>query len=422
MKTLLIASALAGFAFVSAPAAAASDSMVPHAAQLTTSEFGSVFEGMRRHHNPHGHVIGGGHHINRHVGHHRWGHRINGRWFAGYHAPGGWMGYRSPVRGFILPSYWINPTYSISNYRLYGLYAPASGYGWSRYYDDAVLRDARGYVQDYRTNIDWGRYEGGYAPENNGYRQPEYGPAIAPDRQVYGVNNGYSAPAYGDDFDEADVAYQSGTGAPYAASGAYYPQQPEQNYGSGPAYAPAAPQYSVPYGYERYERCLKSRGIGGGAIGAIVGAAAGNRIAGRGDRLAGSLIGGGLGALAGVGIEKAANKCRKYLPRETGYQTPAPYPAPSPYPAQQNYPAPAPSYYPAPAPQAAPYPPQGYYYYYPQQAAPTVTTITVNPGVTTSTTTTVTEEVYYETVKARRPARVYRPRPKPRPKPRCVCR
>ena len=127
----------------------------------------------------------------------------------------------------------------------------------------------------------------------------------------------------------------------------------------------------VPFGYERYEQCLRGRGLTGGAIGAILGGIAGNRIAGRGDRLVGTLIGGGIGALAGVGIEKAVNKCRKYLPRQITQ----------------------PAYYPQYG-----YGWQGGYYYQPQ--APVVTTITVIPGTVTTTTVT-TEEVIYETVAAR---------------------
>ena len=42
---------------------------------------------------------------------------------------------------------------SISNFDAYGLYAPITGYGWSRYYDDAVLTDQRGYVQDIVSGI-----------------------------------------------------------------------------------------------------------------------------------------------------------------------------------------------------------------------------------------------------------------------------
>ncbi len=459
MKNLLIAGIAAGIAFTAAPAMAANDSLTTSVVPIAADEFlgaadfqkgrmpkvmgghgprpmpGGMGHGPRpmpggMGHGPRpmptlghgprpmptvGHGPRGGH---AGMHHNRWGNRINGRWAGGYHAPGGWMGYRRPSRGFILPSYWINPGYSISNFSSYGLYAPTAGFGWSRYYDDVVLRDSRGYVQDYRSGIDWDRSDRGYAP-NSGYgqvsyaqptysqptySQPVYAPNIAADAQVYDVDGEY---------DDGDVEYAEGTGAPYpapAAQGGFY--QPQR----APSYAPAEPAYSAPYGYERYERCLRERGVGGGVIGSVIGAVAGNRIAGRGDRLAGSLIGGGLGALAGMGIEKATNKCRRYLPEQTGYSAPQPqYRQPEP-----RYEAPAPQY--APAPQA--YPQGGYVsngYYYPPMPAPTMTTVTVTPAVTTTTTVTETEEVYYETAAVRRKPAMRKYRPRARAKPRCHC-
>ncbi|EQA97891.1 RcnB family protein [Sphingobium baderi] len=98
-------------------------------------------------------------------GGHRWGPRHNGRWYAGWRAPGGWGAYRRPVYGYVLPRYWINPAYYIVNYGAYGLPAPAYGYGWSRYYDDAVMTDRYGRVYDRRSDIDWDRHEGGHADE-----------------------------------------------------------------------------------------------------------------------------------------------------------------------------------------------------------------------------------------------------------------
>ena len=87
----------------------------------------------------------------------RWGPQVRGRWFAGWHAPGGWAAYRRPVVGYVLPPYWISPAYRIGNYGAYGLPAPADGYGWSRYYDDAVMTDRDGRVRDHREGVDWDR-------------------------------------------------------------------------------------------------------------------------------------------------------------------------------------------------------------------------------------------------------------------------
>ncbi|MEQ6333149.1 RcnB family protein [Sphingobium sp. MK2] len=164
-------------------------------------------------------------------GTHRWGQRHNGRWLAGWHAPGGWNGYRRPVYGYVLPRYWVSPTYYIANYGAYGLPAPAYGYGWSRYYDDAVMTDRYGRVYDSRSNIDWGRYEGGYGPDDGRYDDPR-----------------------------------------------------------------------------------RDNGLGGAAIGAVVGGVAGNRIAGRGNRTAGTLIGAGVGAVAGMAIDKAEDAPRRNAP------------------------------------------------------------------------------------------------------------
>ncbi|MBK6707055.1 MAG: glycine zipper 2TM domain-containing protein [Sphingomonadales bacterium] len=149
---------------------------------------------------------------------------------------------------------------------------------------------------------------------------------------------------------------------------------------------PMPPAYGAGFDNREYEKCLKSDGVGGAAIGAILGAIAGNRIAGRGNRTEGTLIGSGLGALAGLGVEKSMKKCEKYLSRDNGY---------------------GPVY--GHAPRGYPY---GYYYYPAPMVAYSMVPVT---------TTTVTEEIYYETVPVKRKA-VRKWKPKPKPKPRCVCR
>lgn len=105
-----------------------------------------------------------------------WGHRVNGRWWGGAQAPGGWSAYRRPVSGFVLPGYWLQPSYYISSYGAYGLPTPGAGYGWSRYYDDAVMTDRYGRVYDSRTGYDWDRY-GGYDDgadyRDGGYRDDD---------------------------------------------------------------------------------------------------------------------------------------------------------------------------------------------------------------------------------------------------------
>lgn len=435
MKNLLFAGIAATSMLAISPALAASDSFASGADNAKTAEIGGVFNGRKGGGagmlpgmggpKMGGHMMGPKPGMNGPImngpgmgGNHRWGHRVNGRWFVGFQAPGGWGGYRIPQRGFALPTYWVQPSYRIINYPTYGLYAPQTGYGWSRYYDDAVLSDSRGYVQDYRSDVAWDRYEGGYAPGD--YAQPEYGPAMGADRGVY----------YGDDSVYSNSGYQPAPPPPMAQPGGYYQGAPQSGYGQYGAPYPQAqgPAYQSRQGFERYERCLKDRGLTGGAIGAVVGAVIGNRVAGKGDRLGGSLLGGGLGALAGLGIEKATNKCKKHLPREDYYygagQQGGGYPGQT-YPGQgypngTAYPGGQGGYMPPHAPQPYPYPPQGGYYqngwYYP---APVITTVTVMPSVVT--TTTVSEEVYYETVKVPQKKR-YVKKWKPKPKPRCGCR
>lgn len=300
-------------------------------------------------------------------GGHRWGSRYNGRWHAGWRAPGGWNGYQRPVYGYVLPRYWISPNYYVANYGAYGLPAPAHGYGWSRYYDDAVMTDRYGRVYDSRSDVDWGRYEGGYGPD-------------------------------GDD------------------------------------------------GY--YDEPRRDNGVGGAAIGAVVGGVAGNRIAGRGNRTAGTLIGAGVGAVAGMAIDRAEDGPRRDAPppprrpgagydygygaaddgvtisneyegRWTGTWTTddgrqvsgtydgrfegdvrgagVDYDAP-PYAGASHWSA-------GPGPvsvsQGGGYIANGYYY-----PAPIVTTVTVQPAVTTTTTTTyVTETVPYRKATRRRAVR-----------------
>lgn len=192
---------------------------------------------------------------------HRWGPRVQGRWFAGWYAPGGWGAYQRPVVGYVLPSYWTRPAYRIGNYGNYGLPAPVAGYGWSRYYDDAVMIDNHGRVRDHRSDIDWdardddggrpgvaydddvtahdgpppppheyeGRWTGTWRDENGRTVSGEYeGRFEGEARSNYGVD--YDAPAYS--APPPAVVHYSGPGSPvvtttqapgYIAGGYYYP-------------------------------------------------------------------------------------------------------------------------------------------------------------------------------------------------------
>lgn len=178
------------------------------------------------------------------AGHPNWGSKVGGRWWGGANAPGGWNAYRRPYRGYALPSYWVAPRFYITNWQAYGLTQPSNGYNWVRYYDDAVLIDARGSVYDTRNGIDWDRYDDGY---------------YAADDRVY-ADGGYDGRGYDDrGYDDR--------------------------------------------GYQR-----RDDGVGGAVAGAAIGGVAGNLIGGRGNRLGGTLIGAGVGAAAGYAIDKAEDR------------------------------------------------------------------------------------------------------------------
>lgn len=127
----------------------------------------------------------------------RWAGRVDGRWSGGYYAPGGWNAYRRPARGWTLPSYWVAPTFVVTNYASYGLSAPPRGYHWSRYYDDAVLIDDGGRIYDTIGGINWdagdeayyeGSYGSDYPVDDRVYAS---GAGTPPGRPYQGTYQGY---------------------------------------------------------------------------------------------------------------------------------------------------------------------------------------------------------------------------------------
>ncbi len=70
------------------------------------------------------------------------------------------LDYQRPSYGFQLPRTWMSVEHAV-DYREHGLDRPASGFGWSRYYNDMVLTDQWGRVYDVAGDYDRGGRGGG---------------------------------------------------------------------------------------------------------------------------------------------------------------------------------------------------------------------------------------------------------------------
>jgi hypothetical protein len=107
-----------------------------------------------------------------------------GRWFVpprprGWYwgRPGWWGGsYSPPVRGYIVPSFWLSPDYVVPDWEVYGFSQPGRGQRWVRYYDDALLVDGRGMIHDSVQDVSWGSYARGPVPQYVG-DEPDSPPA-----------------------------------------------------------------------------------------------------------------------------------------------------------------------------------------------------------------------------------------------------
>jgi len=171
-----------------------------------------------------------------------WQRTGGGHWSGGTNAPGGWNAYHRPTRGWSLPRYWIAPSFFISDYGRYGLSVPPAGYGWSRYYDDAVLIDERGRVADVIYGVAWDGYgEGGEAYASDGYAYAQGGAGgqgyYAEDGSGYGGSDGAGYPpppahviyrdAGAPEAGYTTSTYSNGTSSVssggYVAGGYYYP-------------------------------------------------------------------------------------------------------------------------------------------------------------------------------------------------------
>ena len=175
----------------------------------------------------------------------RWGGNVGGRWSGGNSAPGGWNAYRRPSRGYTLPGYWFSSNFYIGDYAGYGLSAPPQGYRWQRYYDDAVLIDGRGRVQDYVGGLNWdaGGYggAGGYASSDYGYAQGGAGGAGGgyvqqQDGPQYQYQGQYE-PQYQAQYQSLPPVSQNGAVTTYSTSSGYGAQG---GYTAGGYYYPGA--------------------------------------------------------------------------------------------------------------------------------------------------------------------------------------
>ena len=242
----------------------------------------------------------------------------------GMRFPIGAPAYVRPFRGFVLPRVWLAPTYYITNWQGYRLSRPAQGFGWSRYYDDAVLTDRNGRVFDTVQGVNWQAAPG--AATTTVVTQ-----TYSPDYDPY--NYDQSLLLGNDDVVEGTHWVRG----PVDAAGVDYdPNLPP----------PPPPVYSQMDDRAFLEACRRDNGLGGAAIGAAAGGLAGNRIAGRGNRTGGTLIGAGVGALAGMVIDKAEDRerCKRLLAAENargGYGTSY---APPPVSAPAYAPPPPPAY------------------------------------------------------------------------------
>ena len=263
-----------------------------------------------------------------------------------------------------------------------------SGYpGDARVYSGGV--DRYPVESDYR-RVEDGDYQGRWTGTWDGTYE-------SPDGRVY--EGQYRGTYEGD----AGTSYT----APHDYRGEYDPRGRRPADG-GPAYG------FDPREDARMARLCNDNGAGGTVIGAIAGGIAGNRIAGRGNRLGGTLIGAGVGGILGNVIDRSEDRgrCNAWRTwRQSQHQ--------GGYSGGYYSGGGAASYPHYGAPQVSTHQSGGYGYGYYSPGVVVTTIITQAAPVTETVTTTTTS---YETVHLARARHVPKKRHyKPRPKPRCVC-
>jgi Ni/Co efflux regulator RcnB len=152
---------------------------------------------------------------------------------GGYHGGQGFgHGYSRVVRGFVLPSFWLSPSFVVGDWGGWGLGAPGYGQRWIRYYDDALLIDERGRVFDTVEGVGWDGYDARGEDDRVFADREERGPLPPPPGiddvrpNMLGVSPDYDEgyqDGYDDGFDDgADgVTFNSGQSASRAAGASF---------------------------------------------------------------------------------------------------------------------------------------------------------------------------------------------------------
>jgi Ni/Co efflux regulator RcnB len=183
----------------------------------------------------------------------RWGSKVDGRWWGGVNAPGGYAAYRRPTRGFVLPPYWADPRFTVTEWQAYDLPQPPVGYNWVRYYDDAVLVDANGAVFDVQPSVDWDRIDA--APYQNQIAGAPYAYPAAPapyaePRRDSGLGGAAIGAVAGGALGALVAGRGDGLGGALigAGVGAATGYLVDKNEDRGRAVAPPPPAYGATYG------------------------------------------------------------------------------------------------------------------------------------------------------------------------------
>lgn len=115
-----------------------------------------------------------------------------------------------PIRvGKTLPDGYADPIYTVVDWPAYGLERPYPGTRWIRYFDDAVLADARGRAVYVRYRVAWNTSRrvgtpahaaSGYTPPVASTRTVRTGPNTTVTTQVIPPPHGYYPGGYGPDY------------------------------------------------------------------------------------------------------------------------------------------------------------------------------------------------------------------------------